>query len=71
MASPATGFPRVLVGAKGDFAGSHFDALSVHGFDEPAAGQGEDPLRLRILMPFADPTDGEHRHHNGHLALVV
>jgi len=64
---PAADFPRVLVGAKRDLAGSHFDALAVHGLDEPTAGQREDPLRLRILMPFADPTDREHRHHHGHL----
>src|SRR5262249_52824873 len=66
MAFPAAPFARVLVGAERDLAGSHFDALPIRGLDEPAAGQGEDPLRLRILMPFADPTDREHSHHHRH-----
>src|SRR5258708_24250898 len=67
MAFPPAYFPRVLVGSKRDLAGSHFDALAVHGLDKPASGQREDPLRLRILMPFAGPSDREHRHHHGHL----
>src|SRR5262249_46294757 len=67
MAFPAAPLPRVLVGSERDLAGTHFDALAVHGLDEPAAGQGEDPLRLWILMPFTDPTDREHRYHSGHI----
>jgi hypothetical protein len=67
MALPAARFLRVLVGSERDLTGTHFDLLPVHGFDEPAAGQRNNPLRLRIFMPFAGPADREHCHHDIHL----
>jgi hypothetical protein len=69
MAFPAARFSGILVSSERNLAGSHFDALPVHRLDEPTAGQGEDPLRPRILMPCTSPTDREHRYHHGHLGF--
>src|SRR4051794_6346582 len=47
----------VLVAAERNFPRPHDDTLAVHRFDEPATRQRHDPLRLRVLMPCADPAD--------------
>src|SRR5947208_1076573 len=53
---------RALVLAEREVAGPHLDALPVHGLDEPATAERNDPLRLRVFMPGADPADGQDRH---------
>jgi hypothetical protein len=58
-------FLRVPIGSARDLARAHFDLPPVQGLDEPAAGQGEEPLRLRVLMPLTGPTHREDRHHQG------
>ncbi len=48
---------RVLVLAERHIARSHFYTLAIHGFNIPAAGNWNDPLRLGIFMPDTDPAD--------------
>ena len=48
-----------LVFAEREIAGSHLDAFAIHGLNEPAAGEGNDPLRLWISMPSPYPTGGQ------------
>jgi hypothetical protein len=59
MTQFAAGFPAILVAAKGQLARSHLDARAIHRLDEPTSGKRDDPLRLRVLVPGADPADGE------------
>ena len=53
-----------LILAERELAWPLLDAGAVHGFDPPAAGQHDDPLRSRVLVPIADPADGlDGEHH--------
>jgi hypothetical protein len=44
-----------LVFAEGKLAGTLLYPCPVHTFDKPAARDHYDPLRRRVLVPFADP----------------
>ena len=57
-----------LILAKRKFARPLFDPGAVHAFDEPAARQHDDPLRCRIFVPFADPSNRLDRKHHARLA---
>ena len=60
VAAPAVRLAAVLIAAEGHLARAHLDARAIHRLDEPAAGQRNDPLRLGILVPVADPADRQH-----------
>src|ERR1700677_830906 len=49
-----------LIFAEGEFARSLLDAGAVHALDEPSTGQHYNPLRHRVLVPFAHPADRQH-----------
>lgn len=63
MTSLAFPLPRVLIRTESNFSWPHLNALAVHRLDEPASRERYDPLRLRILVPIANPPDRKHRHH--------
>lgn len=54
---------RTLVFAERGVAWPHFDPVSVHRLDEPAA-RGDDSLRRWIFMPLSDPSLRELRDHD-------
>src|SRR5215472_1997425 len=68
---PAVARDGVLIGAEGDFARAHLDALAVHRLDEPAPGQRNDPLWLRVLVPRAHPARRQYGDHRGHLTAEL
>src|SRR5208283_495988 len=51
--------PGSLIFTEREIAGPHLDAFAIHGLNEPAAGEGDDPLRLWICVPVSYPTGGQ------------
>src|SRR5580704_14767005 len=51
-----------LVFAEREIAGLHLDTFAIHGLNEPAAGEGNDPLRLWIFVPVSYPAGGQDSH---------
>jgi len=49
-----------LVLAERELSRTLFDARAVHRFNPPAAGQHNDPLQCRVLMPVSHPANGLH-----------
>src|SRR6185437_9595725 len=49
-----------LIFAQRELAGALHDTRAVHRFNPPPAGQHDDPLRRRVLVPIADPAYGLH-----------
>src|SRR6185312_6830438 len=74
MAAPTIAFDAALVSAEREVSGPHLDACTVHGLDEPAPRERQDPLRPGILMPLADPAHRQYadqRRHDASRALAL
>jgi hypothetical protein len=59
-----------LIFPERNMAGSHFNALAVHGLDPPTARQRNDPLWCRVFVPSSNPAYWLHRHHRRHAVVI-
>ena len=69
MAAPSAVVHRALIRAEGHLALSHLHALAVHRFHPPAAAQGYDPLRGRVLVPLPLPAWRQYGEQHAHGAV--